>query len=373
MANSWQPAPFVEPAARDGQTVLESLTNRLVRTFSDLPFLSRHVGHLTILLLLLVIQGFAPRGLPTPSLNLLTVPRQVKVMPQDMSEGSFAAPNSERYLQSQAVPLTTHSMREVLPFAYVQPSNVRTTVLTYRVQEGDTVLGIAEKFNLSGNSILWANEKLDENPDFLSVGQELYILPVDGAYHTVAAGETIEQIASRYKVKPEVIYGYGANNLTPPYTLQAGQKLIIPGGTKPYVPRQVVAYAVTSAPAGAKKGSGIFAWPMSGVITQRYWAGHQAIDIGAPVGTAIVAADAGFVAVVQRSNVGYGRMVIIDHGNGYQTLYAHLNTYYVEAGQSVGKGQVIGTCGVTGNTTGPHLHFEILRNGVRLNPFNHLP
>jgi len=146
----------------------------------------------------------------------------------------------------------------------------------------------------------------------------------------------------------------------------------VPGGIKPYVPRQVFAYN-GEVPKGAKKGTGSFAWPMSGYITQGFWEGHRAIDIGAPIGTPIVATDSGFVAVAQWSDVGYGRMVIIDHGNGYQTLYAHMDAYFVEAGQSVAKGQTLGKCGSTGNSTGPHLHFEVIKQGVRRNPFNYLP
>jgi len=126
-------------------------------------------------------------------------------------------------------------------------------------------------------------------------------------------------------------------------------------------------------PTASKKGTGSFAWPMSGSISQGYWQGHRAIDIAAPLGTSVVASDAGYVAVTQWHNQGYGRMVIIDHGNGYQTLYAHLNSYSVEAGQSVARGQVIGHCGRTGNATGPHLHFEVIKGGARLNPLSFLP
>jgi murein DD-endopeptidase MepM/ murein hydrolase activator NlpD len=249
---------------------------------------------------------------------------------------------------------------------------VRTSVLVYEVQPNDTVTGIAEKFGLDPNSILWANEKLADNPDFLSIGQAVNILPVDGAYHTVAAAETIESIANKYKVDPSAITGYGGNHLTASYVLQVGQKLIIPGGVKPYVPKRVIAYT-GPIPKNAKKGTGSFVWPMSGRITQWYWQGHKAIDIGAPTGTPIYAADSGYVVSAQTSTVGYGRMVVIDHGNGYQTLYAHMQMYFVEVGQSVSKGERIGLCDSTGNSTGPHLHFEIRRNGVNLNPMVYLP
>ena len=112
---------------------------------------------------------------------------------------------------------------------------------------------------------------------------------------------------------------------------------------------------------------------MSGSISQGCWSGHVAIDIAAKSGTPIAAADSGYVAVLQSSRSGYGNMIVIDHGNGYQTRYAHLSAFYVEAGQSVGRGDTVGLCGSTGNSTGPHLHFEVIVNGVRYNPFNYLP
>jgi murein DD-endopeptidase MepM/ murein hydrolase activator NlpD len=111
---------------------------------------------------------------------------------------------------------------------------------------------------------------------------------------------------------------------------------------------------------------------MSGYITDRYREFHRAVDIAAPKGTPVKAADSGYVAVVGRSDYGYGRYVVIDHGNGFQTWYAHFSVIVVQVGQSVGKGQVIGLCGSTGKSTGPHVHFEIRLNGVKRNPMIYL-
>lgn len=112
---------------------------------------------------------------------------------------------------------------------------------------------------------------------------------------------------------------------------------------------------------------------MSGYISQGYWYGHLAIDIASAKGTPIYAADNGYVRSSQWSSYGYGRMIIIDHGNSLQTLYAHMSTYYVSPGEAVKRGQLIGICGSTGNSTGPHLHFEVIRSGSRTNPYNYLP
>jgi murein DD-endopeptidase MepM/ murein hydrolase activator NlpD len=219
---------------------------------------------------------------------------------------------------------------------------------------------------------MWASSGLEDHPDLLKIGQVLTILPIDGVYHTVVKGDTLESIAQQYKAEVSAIIECEYNNLESPHNLSLGQKLIVPGGKKPYQERVVHVYS-GPIPEGATKGTGGFVWPTSGGITQKYWDRHKAIDIGASPGTSVVAADSGYVVTAGWSEYGYGKYVVIDHGNGFQTLYAHLNTILVEVGQSVGKGTRIGSVGTTGNTTGPHLHFEIRYNGVQRNPFGYLP
>lgn len=255
----------------------------------------------------------------------------------------------------------------------VIPHFTRTDIFTYTVQAGDTVYDIAERFDISPDTILWSNEKLEDNPDLLSIGQQLVILPVSGVYHTVAKGDTLEKIAQKYKVDVSAITGFKLNQVSSNEDLQPGQKLVIPGGSKPYIPRVVTATYTAPIPSDAAKGTGIFGWPVSGRITQKYWDGHQAIDIGAPKGSPVYAADSGFVVYAGWTDVGYGYMVLIDHGNGFRTLYAHLSWFYVEQGQSVAKGQKIGLVGSTGRSSGSHLHFEIIQNGVKRNPIGFLP
>lgn len=354
-----------------------ALLPRLATLWHDLPTLSRYAGHAALFAALLLLGQFVlPREIGLPNLSRWLSPRPIQVGYYGEPERAAYSPEvAPRFLERSSVPITVRNASGVgnatLPFFEPQ-RHVRTSVTVYTVQPGDTVLGIAQMFGLKGTSLLWANKTLADNPDFLQVGQKLNILPVDGAYHTVAQGDTLEKIAAYYKVQPEAITGYAGNGLQPGAVLQAGQQLIVPGGVVPYVPRRVQV-ASGPIPADAKKGSGRFAWPMSGTISQRYWEGHLAIDIAAPKGTNIVAADSGYVVSTQYSDTGYGRMVIIDHGNGYRTLYAHLTSMYVAAGQSVSKGEIIGTCGTTGNTTGPHLHFEVIKDGVKRNPMNYLP
>jgi len=251
------------------------------------------------------------------------------------------------------------------------PRRYRIDPITYTVQPGDSVSSIADKFGVSVETIMWNNGNLEDNPDYLALGDVLTILPVSGVYHTVVEGDTLESIAKKYKVRVEDITSYEGNYMQEPYTITVGQKLIIPGGRKPYKIRHVVAWS-GPIPQGAKRGTGTFGWPMSGWISQRYHEYHRAIDIAGPKGTPIKAADSGYVAVVGRSDKGYGRYVLIDHGNGFQTLYAHFSVIYVKVGQSVAKGQTIGLCGSTGKSTGPHVHFEIRLHGKKVNPMLYL-
>lgn len=258
------------------------------------------------------------------------------------------------------------------------PERKRREVITYQVQNGDSVLDIATRFDLHPETITWANGELESNPDLLRLGQTLLILPIDGVYHTIVAGDTLSRIASQYDAQVEDIVTCPYNDIPPDGTLVPGQKLIVPGGTKPYIPRQVTAYH-GPIPEDALRGTGIFSWPTSGRITDRFgyktlggrW--HTGLDIAGNVGTPIYAADAGFVTFAGMTQSGYGKLVIVDHGNGYVTYYAHLSAFYVSIGQSVNKGVLVGAMGSTGNSSGPHLHFEIRHKGVPRDPQVELP
>ncbi len=377
MPSSWSTYSTLKPRTRRRPfkgVSLSQVTEALAAQLAP----ARYLAHTVLVLILVVLaQNVLPRSLPTLKPLALETVATVATEPAAQPVASYASEGAAqyqaRYLARSAVPFTVRSYNSVLPMAEPRQREVRTGVFTYRVEPGDSVLGIALKFGLQGNSLLWANEELDLNPDFLQVGQSLYILPVDGAYHTVVRGETLQGIADKYKVSSEAIISFAENKLTASATLAAGQRLVIPGGVKPRVARQVFSYKTSAPPKDAAAGSGTLSWAMTGSISQGFWEGHQAIDISNRGRPPVAAADAGFVSYVQSSNTGYGRMVIIDHGNGYETLYAHLDAIYVKVGQSVAKGEVIGKCGSTGNSTGPHLHFEVIKNGVRRNPMAYLP
>jgi murein DD-endopeptidase MepM/ murein hydrolase activator NlpD len=262
--------------------------------------------------------------------------------------------------------------RAAVPHTII-PERTRNEITTYIVLGGDTIFDIAAKLGLAPETLLWANGDLERNPDWLRVGQELTILPVDGVYHQVGGSDTIAGIAASYKVQPEAILNFDLNTLNPDNpVIVPGQWLIVPGGTKPFVPRTVTAYS-GPLPDNATAGSGTFGWPASGSISQGYWSGHPALDIAAWIGAPVNAADSGHVIFAGWDDTGYGYTVVIDHGNGFQTLYAHLNAYYVDAGENVVKGQSIAEIGNTGNSTGPHLHIEIRQGTVQRNPIGFLP
>lgn len=273
------------------------------------------------------------------------------------------------------------------------PTRPRTDVQKYVVQKGDTLFGIAEKFGLKPETLLWGNFfVLKDSPHSLRPGQELNILPVNGTYHYVTEGQGINGIAKFYNVDPQVIVDWPGNKLeTENPALVPDTWLIIPGGTRafngwPEVPqitrkntRKVPVDAGPGQCSGTYSGTvgiGSFVWPSSNrrLSGYNYTAYHPGIDIGEKTGDPIYAADGGVVVYAGWNNWGYGNMVVIDHGNGWQTLYAHLSGWSVVCGQSVSQGAYIGAAGSTGNSSGPHLHFE-MRNATygRVNPFNFLP
>jgi murein DD-endopeptidase MepM/ murein hydrolase activator NlpD len=350
--------------------------------------MSRTAAHLALILLVALAIALSHT---TPSPYSLTSPRRalyrLNTEQDSATAGSLQGTESGQSadspssigvpspLQLAASPRSDSNVlvRAAVPHTII-PERPRDEISHYTVQSGDTIFGIAAEFGLVPETIMWANGRfVEDNPDLLRVGQELIILPLDGVYHQVGGTDTLEAIAAAYSVEPQVIIDYPLNNLDADnQQISEGEWLIVPGGTKPYVPRTVVAYS-GPIPEDANKGTGIFGWPTAGQITQGFWDRHRALDIGSWDGAPVVAADSGYVVAAGWDDSGYGRTVVIDHGNGFQTLYAHMQVYYVEAGTSVAKGEQIGEVGSTGNSTGPHLHFEIRQNANQRNPFGFLP
>jgi murein DD-endopeptidase MepM/ murein hydrolase activator NlpD len=323
------------------------------RNVSLFTRLTAHLGVISLVLIGLLLSGI--------QLQAAEVPRSydIPTFEESMPDIVIDPTNQQGDLTLSAVPFT------------IQPKKERRDVTRYAVKPGDNVSVIAARFGVTPDSVIWANGPLEDNPDALSVGQELVIPPVSGVLHQVLKGETVQSIAIRFKADPQLIFSDPFNQSThdfksSPPGLAVNAFIMVPGGSKPIVVKKVQYSATT--PSSAIKGTSNFQWPAAACISQFYWARHPGVDLANSKGTAVVAADSGLVAFVGWDNSGYGNMILINHGNGALTRYAHLNSFAVEAGASVKKGQLIGRIGSTGRSTGPHLHFELIVNGVHRNP-----
>lgn len=250
----------------------------------------------------------------------------------------------------------------------------RDKIIEYTVEAGDIVSAIAAKFGVDSDTIRWENNLASVND--IKPGQVLKILPVTGVSHKVTRGETIYSIATKYQANAQAVVDFPFNTFTDneTFALAVGQVLIVPEGKKPNQVPWSPALATRRTPdAGAVSATGQFVWPQGGLITQRFVWYHKGIDIANSALPAVLAADAGTVTVAGwPDSQGYGNRIIIDHGNGFSTLYAHLSRVYVAAGQTVKRGDAIGQEGSTGRSTGPHLHFEMRKGGVAVNPLQYL-
>lgn len=248
---------------------------------------------------------------------------------------------------------------------------IRDKIIEYTVKEGDTVSSIASKFGISQDTILWQNNLTPTSK--IKPGQVLEILPVDGVSHKVQKGDTVYSIAKKYDTSPQAIVDFPYNTFVNDETfeLAIGQIIIVPDGVKPSERPTAPRTRQITPDAGTVVASGAFVWPAGGRITQNFSWYHKGVDIANSGVPDIVAADSGTVVVAGwPDGYGYGNRVIIDHGNGYKTLYAHLSRIYVVQGQTVARGSAIGKMGSTGRSTGTHLHFEVIKDGVYLNPLS---
>lgn len=290
--------------------------------------------------------------------------------------------------------------RMALPYTVI-PSRPRQQITKYTVEKGDTVFAIAEKFGLQPQSILWGNyETLLDDPHALQPGQELNILPSDGVYWEWVKGNQggLVGFAQFFGVTPEDIVNSQANNLDPA-TIGDYANPNIPDSTWLFVPSGKREFISWSAPLGVTRenpataqvlgagacdpvvggavGYGTFVWPTNKHYLSGYdyspKSNHWGIDLAGAEGEGVYAVDAGVIVYSGWNNYGYGNMIMVDHGNGWQSLYAHLSAIYRFCGQSVGQGEAIGAIGTTGRSSGPHLHFELMTATFKVNPWDFLP
>lgn len=263
---------------------------------------------------------------------------------------------------------------------HLSPSTAsRTGLTTYVVKEGDTISSIADEFSISIETVLNANNLTVRS--YIRPGDQLTVLPLDGLIYTIKKGDTLEKIAKTYGASTQDIHAWNSSiNET---ALALGTQLLLPGGQLPEVarattPTRQVSSASTiftgpkPSPATNIPPGAHMIWPTTvHRITQYYTWKHTGVDVAGPVGTPIFAVDDGIVVFSGWTN-GYGNNIMIDHGNGLRTRYAHASKLYLKKGDHVNKGDVIEAMGSTGRSTGPHLHFEVIKGTGRnfLNPLD---
>ena len=326
-------------------------------------------------------EPLAPTMTPTPTI----VPT-----PENLAAPNFTTENEpdgvvrEPEVQTTLAAETTAEVEE------------RTDYEIYIVQEGDTIFDIAERYGLAAETILWTNwYVLGEMPDAIYPGNEVIIPPTEGAMYKWYDGDGLNGVSSYFGVTPQDIINYPLNNLDPNTVgdwshpnITAGTMLFVPGGTRPnvsWVPARGEelagnAYLGPGACSGilyGNIGTGTFTWP-----TDHHWLSgydytppvHNGLDFDGDMGSPLYAADSGVVIYSGWSDRGYGNLIVLDHDGGWQTYYGHImdGGLLVGCGANVVKGELIAYMGSTGNSTGPHLHFELRHNGAAVNPWSYL-
>ncbi len=249
----------------------------------------------------------------------------------------------------------------------------RTEPLAYNVEVGDTLYSIGSKFKVSVDALKYVNNLTDYS--VLRVGQTLSVPPVAGLIHKVESGDTLNSIAAKYDIPAQAIADF--NYILDTTHLKLGAELVIPGGK---VPKVVVPAIINEGAPSVGRPSTVTAnksfctWPTTvRIITQNFSWYHNGIDIATPHGIGmppLMACTGGTVIRAGWDPWGLGLHVRIDHGNGYVTIYGHMSRLDVSYGQKVGRGEILGLMGSTGNSTGPHVHFMVEYNGVPQNPLD---
>jgi len=246
----------------------------------------------------------------------------------------------------------------------------------YKLGPGDTLQSLADHYKVSPEAIAFSNGITDPNLK-AQIGREIMIPPGEGALYFVKEGDTVQSVATSFNVDPKAIMDHSRLYFEPE-NFAPGKTIFIPGATvpglvyakaRPY--ENVRAPAVLSRPVEAViSTSGQFLWPVGGRITQQFWAFHTGVDLAAAYGSGVGASDAGVVVATGWVPVG-GMSILIKHADGFETGYYHLGAIFVAEGQRVARGQIVGSIGMTGVTTGPHVHWELKQNGAFVNPLRY--
>jgi murein DD-endopeptidase MepM/ murein hydrolase activator NlpD len=357
------------------------------------PFLTRITAHLSIIVVVLATAVFISRGIPEPLTRVSAaggLPGTTAASLVTTSSPAHLEPAPTSTLRGQPRHSDVHAVSRMPDPHTIIPQRPRAQVITYVVRPGDTLFSIAAQFDLSTTTIVWSNREVFQDvPWLVRMGTELFILPVDGVYHTVRSGETTASIAADYGVEPADLYNEW-NGLNRGKRPSAGQLLVVPGGKGeelawpplsryPAPGLATYSYEVCNdEEAIGPGGHGWFTYPtgrseVSGwVFHDRRNRMHIGIDYRCKQGDPIYAADNGVVTSAGRNGT-YGIMIAINHGSGFVTRYGHFSRLAVACGQPVYQGDLIGYCGNTGWSSGAHLHFEIRQDNVPKDPEIYLP
>jgi murein DD-endopeptidase MepM/ murein hydrolase activator NlpD len=311
------------------------------------------------------------------SLSLLALPMLGVRGAFTASAASLPASASpmERSLEGDSRPEPIARARSVLtqsPSPMTQTRDGPPEVQSYTVAMGDTLVKIAVDFNVTVETVAYNNGVTDVTR--IHSGTVYRIPSIDAAIYPVTAGDTVDAVAARFRVDPKTIME--TNRLYfEPENFAPGKEILVPvpGGRFPNFELKAAPKLVRSSPGFAPlvgPAPGRLGWPVRGVLTQYFWYGHKGVDIGAPYGAGIAASDAGVVSIVGWHAVG-GLRVCVRHDWGMETCYYHTSAVHTAVGQTVAKGQIIASVGLTGVTTGPHVHWEARYRGVMVNPLTY--
>jgi murein DD-endopeptidase MepM/ murein hydrolase activator NlpD len=286
--------------------------------------------------------------------------------------GTVAAAASVSTISDEAVTRASSASRGLLAGSR-NPVTVAASDLApiqvYAIQKGDTLSAIAQAHSIAADDLAFANGIEDEGA-ILTIGDKLRIPPGRGALYDVKDGDTVASVAAKFKVEPSVIMTYNRLYFEPEH-FATDQLIFVPGAEVPAMKRVTESRAIPIPSVGQLPArTGQLGWPVRGVLTQYFWWGHSGVDIAAPYGTGIAASDDGVVVATGWVAVG-GLRVCVQHSGGLQTCYYHTSAVYVTPGEVVSRGQLIAAIGMTGVTTGPHVHWEVKLNGVAVNPLAH--
>lgn len=382
--------PPQEDPLSDGLSPAERLWNRIVHL--GLGETTLRVGTAVVSLLLVLVVVWV--------MGRFVLNRQNKPSAQPETAASatqVSTPLTPLVLKSEPVLYSGFGINRLALIHTDRPAQVRTTMIEYTIMAGDTLFGIAEKFGLKPQTLLWSNRHiLGDDPHNIFPGVNILIPVMDGAVYKWNTGDGLNGVASFYNVTPDTIIDWPANNLDRATlgdyafpNIPEGTLLFVPGGVGeftdwlPTYTREKPAESSISGSACGILTSGYigsgppFMWPTSETYISGFQyspeTNHRAIDIGGKIGNPIYAVDDGVIVYSNWNEHGYGNLIVVDHGNGWQSVYAHLDNYLNFCGDNVVRGQQIGMLGTTGNSSGPHLHFELRHeNYGAVNPWDFL-